>query len=576
MPTMQWLRRFINSFSPVQRRIARVFTFALLSSVLVYSQIDDDPGSTQVLTGYFPEWGPGANLNGFLVKNIDQNGSASKLTYLIFAFAQVSSNGTCSVHDPVADLQATYSASNSVSGVADSGGLQGIFHQLQELKAKHPSLKVLVSVGGQTLSGPFSSAATHSSTFASTCISTFINGNFGLQKAYPGIFDGIDIDWEYPASDTDRANYTTLMQTLRSQLDATRPGLILTAATPDGSWNYQYIDLGTVSKSINFFNVMTYNYDGPWSTTTGFDAPLYPANGGLSIDGTLQAYRGAGVPSNKIVMGVPFYAYQWTNVPAGTMYGLYQTGTPNSANFSYANAAALGLTSSNPNFHRDPTTGASWLYEGQTFWTSEDLVSAACKVQYGQHYGLGGIMVWDLSGDTTDASLLSAIATDMASSTLTCPTPFHDDALYNFETTTQGWHPAVGTNNLSGISSAVRSSGRFFSGNCALQVTFDAAHYVSNPTIYVPTPAVQPGATIQFHIWIPQANNLSAVDPFVEDHNWTWTGNWQSMSALAAGAWNTITVTVPTTAITPLQELGIQFTLNAPWSGTVYIDSVGP
>ncbi|MGA8027146.1 MAG: glycosyl hydrolase family 18 protein [Bryobacteraceae bacterium] len=538
------------------------------------------------VNGYFPEWGPGATLNGFLVKNLVTTGAAAKLTYLTFAFAQVSSNGTCSMDNATDDVGAQYSAAQSVSGVADpasSTALRGIFHQLQELKQLYP-IKVLVSVGGATLSGPISSAvstSTNRTNFVNSCIKTFIDGNFGLAQAYPGIFDGIDIDWEYPSNttypngSTDKTNFTALMSLFRSSLGSQ---YLLTATGPAGPWNYEYMNLGAIAQSLNFFNVMTYDYDGPWSKTTGFVAPLYAPNGDLSVDQTIEAYRGAGVPSSKILLGLPFYAYRWTSVPSGSDYGMNETGTPQptlptSPTYSYAYVAALPNYSTS--IHHDSTSTSPWLYTPYSvFYTFEDPTSANCKVHYAQHYGLAGVVIWDLSGDTSSASLLKAISSDMeTTSNAGCPA-FTDSAMYNFETSTQGWVKYTPTNGLSGISSVAVSSTEFLEGSHSLAVTFDPTHYTSSPQVYVPAPAIAAGKTVQFYVWIPEGSTVVGIEPFVQDKNWAWTSNY--VSTLYENGWNIVTVTVPSTAVTPLQEIGIQFTLSGASSGTVYIDSVGP
>src|SRR5713101_2135292 len=135
------------------------------------------PAPGKVLIGYFPEWGPGG---GYYAKNVITSGSAPLLTVLNYAFANVTNN-TCALTDPYSDYQQTYNSSNSVDGSTDgtSIGLYGSFHQLQELKAKYPNLKVVISLGGGTLSGGFSAAAqpANVSGFVSSCIDLFINGN---------------------------------------------------------------------------------------------------------------------------------------------------------------------------------------------------------------------------------------------------------------------------------------------------------------------------------------------------------------------------------------------------------------
>jgi hypothetical protein len=55
--------------------------------------------------------------------------------------------------------------------------------------------------------------------------------------------------------------------------------------------------------------------------------------------------------------------------------------------------------------------------------------------------------------------------------------------------------------------------------------------------------------------------------------NWKWTGSWKAIGSLKLGAWNTVTVQVPSDAAL-LSSLGVQFTTSGTYSGTVYIDSV--
>ena len=129
-----------------------------------------------VVAGYFAQWD--IYGRGYHPKDIP----ADKLTHVIYAFAAPDASGHCASVDPWADYQRPYPAEESVDGVADDPGqaLFGNFNQLRELKAAHPGLKVLLSIGGFTLSTYFSDvAATPESraAFAQSCIDEFIDGN---------------------------------------------------------------------------------------------------------------------------------------------------------------------------------------------------------------------------------------------------------------------------------------------------------------------------------------------------------------------------------------------------------------
>jgi chitinase len=104
-------------------------------------------------------------------------------------------------------------------------------------------------------------------------------------------------------------------------------------------------------------------------------------------------------------MGLPFYGYSWTAV-ASINNGLFQQGRAVHADQPYHYIRTLSPTFS---AYRDPRSQAPWLFDGQTFWTYEDPVSVRYKVSYAFNEHLGGVMIWELSGDTADAELLNTV-----------------------------------------------------------------------------------------------------------------------------------------------------------------------
>ena len=141
-----------------------------------------------------------------------------------------------------------------------------------------------------------------------------------------------------------------------------------------------------------------------------------------------------------------------------------------------------------------------------------------------------------------------------------------DTAQFNFETDTQGWYGGGGI-----ISGVAASTAQHFAGNQSLAVNFAGAASGSS-SASVNSVAVVPGSTITFNVWIPSGSKVTTLQPYLQDNTWAWTSGWYP--SLTANAWNTITLTVPTNAVSPLQKLGITFITSAAWTGACYIDSV--
>jgi chitinase len=359
--------------------------------------------SRPVLVGYFPQWGLYSD-KPYTVKMLVQNGSAKILDQINYAQGFVT-NGRCSVADPNADLNTTYTRENSVNGRSDnpSSPFRGYFHQMQELKHRYPHLKILISLEGRASSFADDAKPEHRQAFVASCIDTFIRGNFAPGIHEPALFDGFDIDWEYP-EEADAANFRALLEEFRRQMQAVRPGLRLSIAVGHAPQMEAGTDFATLAPLVDQIGVMNYDYTGPWSHTTGFLAPLFAERSG-SIERSMTAYLAAGVPAQKLLMGVPFYGYSWTAV-VQTNDGLFQNGQSVRGDQPYHYIRTLSASFQQ---YRDPRSHAPWLFDGTTFWTYEDPTSVRYKASYAVHEHIGGVMVWELSEDTNEAELLDTI-----------------------------------------------------------------------------------------------------------------------------------------------------------------------
>ncbi len=357
-----------------------------------------------VVVGYFPQWGI-YNHQPFYVKSLLASRGAARLDQINYSQGSVS-GGHCSLADPNADLNTTYTAETSVSGAADdpSSPFRGYFHQLEELKARYPRIRILMSLEGKAADFAQDARPENRKAFVASCVDIFIRGHFAPGVDKPGLFDGIDVDWESPQAE-DAANFRALIQEFRSQMNAVRPGLRLAIAVGEAPQQLPGTDFAAIAPLVDQVGIMNYDYAGPWSNTTGFVAPLFGSRHTGSIEASIAAYRAAGIPARKLLMGLPFYGYSWTAVPSANN-GLFQQGRAIHDDRPYNYIRTLSAPFS---AYRDPRSQAPWLFDGETFWTYEDPVSVRYKVSYARHERLGGVMIWELSGDTADAELLNTV-----------------------------------------------------------------------------------------------------------------------------------------------------------------------
>lgn len=434
---------------------------------------------------YFDQWG--IYGNAYYPSTAVSSGAVSKVTTIIYDFENIDpTNLTCfeaikasdstnesdpnagdGAGDAFADYQKSYDSSISVDGTSDSYSqpIKGNFNQLRELKVKYPNLKILVSIGGWTYSKYFEDAAATSASrqkFVSSCIDMFLKGNLptgiggdasGGTAAGAGLFDGFDIDWEYPGvlghtgnhyGSQDTAEYTALLQEFRTELDSYGASVgkhfELTAAVPSGQDKIAMMQTNLLGNYLDFADVMTYDMHGGWEATgpTNLQDPIYnspsdpsavipPGNEKYNIDTAIKAWTTGlpdynipgGFPANKLVMGFPFYYRGWTGVPAGSDHGLYQTATGPSAQFSYSQTAGVadykelvsaGVANNSADNFYDPTTQASWIYDGTNFYTGDTPQSIASKDSYITSHGMAGAMIFSLDAEDSGDTLLNAIA----------------------------------------------------------------------------------------------------------------------------------------------------------------------
>jgi chitinase len=293
---------------------------------------------------------------------------------------------------------------------------------LVALKSQNPSLKVLISVGGWLGSGGFSDMS-----LTKDSRHVFIESAMKFLERHQ--LDGLDIDWEFPGligagnrfRPEDKHDYTLLFKELRKRFDKEEKRLhrrlFLSTATGAQPDFIEHTEMGLVQKYVDTVNLMAYDYYEPSDDgITGHHAPLFtnPADPKkISGDRSVREYEQAGVPAEKIVLGVPFYGHPWGEVD-DVDHGLFRPGkvVPN----TFANYGAIKDTMINNGFTRywDSTASAPYLYnsEKKIFVSYEDPESLALKCKYVVDHKLRGVMFWDYAGDPS-GSLLNTIDAEL-------------------------------------------------------------------------------------------------------------------------------------------------------------------
>ncbi|WP_330238587.1 glycosyl hydrolase family 18 protein [Streptomyces sp. NBC_00525] len=487
----------------------KTFTAALLSTALAAgalaatvgigsAQAADAPASASASAGnvriaYYDQWS--VYGNAFYPKHLDTRGIAGQLDIINYSFGNIHpTNLTCfeankaagddnnpnagdGAGDSYADYQKSFSAADSVDGVADKWDqpIVGVFNQFKELKAKYPHLKINISLGGWTYSKYFSDAAKTDASrkkLVSSCIDQYIKGNLPVEGGYggpgtaAGIFDGIDLDWEYPASagghlgnhyaPEDKQNFTLLLAEFRKQLDeygAANGGkkYLLTAAFGAGQDKIANIETDKIGQYLDYANIMTYDMHGAWDGDgpTYHQSPLYsgsndpsdpvaPGTEKYSIDNAIDSWIdgkpaygiAGGFPAKKLTLGYELYYRGWKGVPEGGTHGLAQSATggsgarPLSQQAGIAHYKELGGIVDNPaTTYWDDEAKASYFYKDGEFFTGLDKKSIQARADYAKQRGLGGAMMYSLLGLDENITLLKQINAAIGGSTTEPTTP---------------------------------------------------------------------------------------------------------------------------------------------------------
>lgn len=312
---------------------------------------------------------------------------------------------------------------------------------------------------------------------------------------------------------------------------ASKPYLAATNAT-ESAWNHassyywhKYVAESARSHGLSPFFWSTPGTPFDWTSGAVNDAQLISVlTGGAAPpppNGAPYAPSGltAAVSNNSVVLS-------WTPGSGATTYNLYRA-----AESGYESSIAPAVTGISGTNYTDTN-----LNSGTTYY-----------------YQVVGVNASGLSGFSPEArAAISGVNPDPAQ--------------FNFETDSQLWW--AGGSPIVGVAT---STAQHYAGNQSLAVSFNSATSGTS-SVGVGSVAVLPGMTITFRVWIPSGHKINWIQPYIQDHNWTWTSSFYG--SFTANAWNTLTFTVPQNAVSPFQNLGLQINTSAGWTNTCYVDSV--
>ncbi|XP_077514282.1 chitinase-3-like protein 1 isoform X2 [Amblyomma americanum] len=344
---------------------------------------------------FFCYWGSWSHYRDgagkFSVGQID----ASLCTHLVYAFAKLD-NGVIAAFDPYLDLKDNY-------------GL-GMYEKVNKLKTTHPQLKTLLAIGG------WNEGSEKYSRMASTpegrkrfaqSVSVFLS-KYG--------FDGLDLDWEYPAArgggSQDKQNFVLLLEELRSVLNP--KGLLLTAAVSAGKATVDAAyDVPGIMRYLDYVSVMAYDFFGSWNSYTGHCSPLGAREHGseeektLNVESSIRMWLDKGADRAKLVLGMPLYGRTFTLADPRNDGFLAPTVGPGPAGPITREAGYLGYneicsqlqSSKDWKITRDPRVVAPVAVKGNLWIGYDDAQSLTAKVEFLRSLGLAGAMVWSIETD---------------------------------------------------------------------------------------------------------------------------------------------------------------------------------
>ncbi|NBX78198.1 glycoside hydrolase family 18 protein, partial [bacterium] len=341
---------------------------------------------------------------------------AHELTHLVYVFAKPDTKtGKAVLQDPYGDVGANYEFSKSVGGN---------FADLQELKKKFPHLKILLSLGGGKYNKRFLDIADAGKlrTLANSMVDLldqfeyeYENPETGKKGShcfhYHGLFDGIDLDWEFGSGDKAEKyaqQWLEFIQEMHHVLHKKKKHAVLTVDIEVNPKVYTQLPLTQAINFVDWYNVMAYDFYSPRNDSVGLNAPICGTYSVYSIDGALYRLMDLGISPEKMVLALPLYGHVYTNANGFlTQYKKDEDAKP--VMYYHLQKKFLQNPKFEKKWHPSGQVPSAYNAKEKVFVSYDDHESLKLKVEHGCQKHVKGYAVWRLSGDDEYNSLLKEI-----------------------------------------------------------------------------------------------------------------------------------------------------------------------
>jgi chitinase len=267
-------------------------------------------------------------------------------------------------------------------------------------EAHRAGVKVLISLGGWGWDRQFASIVASPQAFDRYTKAV-------LEIVDSSDYDGIDLDWEYPDTKEEVSGFDRLARHFRKELDAIGRrkdrAMVLTMAASSNPETLRWLGKPLLLDTMDWINVMTYDYSGPWLPYAGHNAPLHasskqPGGGPRSTERSMRFLtEQQGIPADRLAVGIPLYGRGFAvSKPYESTKDAPKTRVPGG---NYSNIVKL----IDAGWERtwDDETGTPWLTspDHKMVIGYDDARSVALKTEWAMKQGFRGVFFWQIGAD---------------------------------------------------------------------------------------------------------------------------------------------------------------------------------